>query len=1441
MKNKDIAKDDQAVPANGAPAEVAKAAMSPVPVAAPRHPNADGGQLAGRQRAPQSLLDKISAKAAEQRLSDEDEEDEDDLAEQTGADAEAEAAEEGASDEAPADSVDAGTATAATQDATEQTEERTDTPLDGNSNGFLSGVPPIVYALGAAGIVGGGIAIFRSDGGSTIAAPEAKLNSDTGASATDFITKDGTIDVSGLVTGNTWEYSTDGGTSWTAGSGSSFTLAEGTYAAGSIQVRQKDTGGQTGEVGKIAGAVTVDETAPSAPAINAVAGDDVIDRDEAEAPVSVSGTGEAGSALTVKWGAVSKAVTVNQDGTWTAEFAANEVPANGDYAITASAVDVAGNVSETATHDVVVDRQSYISGTVSAGPVVAGLQVKAYTEDGTLLASGVTDDTGSFRIGYADYTGLILVSVVDPQTDSQGFLDEATGQQSDLTVMLRAVKSVTAGEDVVINITPLTEVATRLMGGSLNSTGETDLSGVSATDVTNANAFVAKLFTDLSDVVLTNQDLKLVIDATGADISDTASVYGVYLAAIQGWTLKQGQTLEETIEEIVVLLQGHQSLGSAITRPDLGLTDAQKLADILEQGFENVVAENQNLASALLPAVTVKALGFVNDDTGPAFEGGTSISQSVAEDAAAGKVVFTASATDPTGGVTYALTGSSAFAIDADTGEVTVVGALDHEATASYSFTITATDFWGNTSTQAVNLAVTNVNEAPVVAQNLVDQAAVVGQAFSYAIATNSFTDPDANTTLSYSATLGDDSALPTWLSFDDQSGTFSATSVQALASPVTVKVTASDGSLSVSDEFTLGTVNAPKVTAITASDAAAKQGDTVTFTVTLSEAVTISGNLSDVSLSFNDGAFTATGASQPNANKITFTATIPAGDFAQATLSGITLANGATLVGNTSNEGLLTGEVGQTVTDFVIDNTAPQVTSASVDAAENGTTVATLTADETVTWALNGSTGDNALFTLDASGALAFTAAKDFEADPTSYNVAVTATDAAGNETNSTITVNLTNVNEAPVVAQNLVDQAAVVGQSFSYAIATNSFTDPDANTTLTYSATLGDDSALPSWLSFDANTGTFSATSMQALANPITVKVTASDGSLSVSDVFTLDSVTPPSFSTNLNGVTNLDVRSNLVLTASENIALTNAAGTYSIVITNDANGNGKDGYYGTLGETEANTQTIEVTVGGTSPTATVNGTTVALSELLTVTDNRLVINPYYDLDFSNNYHVEVDAGMFVGETSGQGNFALAAADATFATVTPNTTGSGSARVSGAAASQIMVDADGSLAASKKWIGLDNVGNTGAGAAVDMGSLSADAYGLVLTDRNSNPITVDSLNIGTWDLWAAFSSFEDNDLIYIDNHVFDKSGDWTLSEGEIAYDGVPPSGSNRLMFDVFIDSAQPGVHGESDYYSQSSGQAFLDFYVNGEYFATPQDLQDHFGSSNPAVIVGG
>ncbi len=94
-------------------------------------------------------------------------------------------------------------------------------------------------------------------------APTLVLENDTGADSGDGITNDGTVVVSGLENGASWQYSTDGGQSWQNGSGTSFQLEPGVYEEGAVVVRQTDAAGNSSTGGSL-GAVAID-TSVSAP------------------------------------------------------------------------------------------------------------------------------------------------------------------------------------------------------------------------------------------------------------------------------------------------------------------------------------------------------------------------------------------------------------------------------------------------------------------------------------------------------------------------------------------------------------------------------------------------------------------------------------------------------------------------------------------------------------------------------------------------------------------------------------------------------------------------------------------------------------------------------------------------------------------------------------------------------------------------------------------------------------------------------------------------------------------------------------------------------------------------------------------------------------------------------------------------------------------------
>ena len=92
--------------------------------------------------------------------------------------------------------------------------------------------------------------------------PAISLASDTGRSASDGLTNNATINVTGLVTGGTWQYQVDS-SGWQTGTGVSFIASTGAH---SYSVKQSDPDGLTSNV-STAVIYTLDTTAPVAPSL----------------------------------------------------------------------------------------------------------------------------------------------------------------------------------------------------------------------------------------------------------------------------------------------------------------------------------------------------------------------------------------------------------------------------------------------------------------------------------------------------------------------------------------------------------------------------------------------------------------------------------------------------------------------------------------------------------------------------------------------------------------------------------------------------------------------------------------------------------------------------------------------------------------------------------------------------------------------------------------------------------------------------------------------------------------------------------------------------------------------------------------------------------------------------------------------------------------------
>jgi len=153
-------------------------------------------------------------------------------------------------------------------------------------------------------------------------------------------------------------------------------------------------------------------------------------------------------------------------------------------------------------------------------------------------------------------------------------------------------------------------------------------------------------------------------------------------------------------------------------------------------------------------------------------------------------------------------------AIDAVTGDLTYTLADDANGVANV--TVVATDSGPsgganvNQATRNFAINVAAVADAPVVAAPIADQFGNVDIAFAFSLPAGTFTDADGDT-LTLTATLADGSSLPAGLTFDPSTGTFSGEFATEQA--FDIRVTASDGTSTVSDDFRLSIRAMPEPT----------------------------------------------------------------------------------------------------------------------------------------------------------------------------------------------------------------------------------------------------------------------------------------------------------------------------------------------------------------------------------------------------------------------------------------------------------------------------------------------------------------------------------------------------------------------------------------------------------------------------------------------------
>ncbi|WP_211941773.1 cadherin domain-containing protein [Cylindrospermopsis raciborskii] len=467
-----------------------------------------------------------------------------------------------------------------------------------------------------------------------------------------------------------------------------------------------------------------------------------------------------------------------------------------------------------------------------------------------------------------------------------------------------------------------------------------------------------------------------------------------------------------------------------------------------------------------------------------------------------------APATDPDAGdtLTYTLSGADAgkFNIDSSTRLLSFKTPPNFEVPGSaagsntYSVTVTATDGGGLTTTQAVTVNVTDVPE--------VGNPPVITSSSTFFVAENSTqvgtiiaTDADGNT-LTYSISGGADRSLFT---INANTGALSFVNAPNFEVPTDVgtnnvynlQIQVTDGNNPVTQDLIINVTNVnetPTDLTLSATSIAENQG-----------IGTVVGNFSttdpDAGNTFTYSLVTGTGSIDNSSFTIVGNQLRTAAAFDFETKNSYSIRVRSTDQGGQFFEKQLTINVTNV-------NEAPTFANptATFNTPENSTNVGTIDpatdpdGGDILNYTLSGT--DATKFNFNTiTRALSFKTPPDFEAPGSNtYSLTITATDVRGLNATQTVTVNVTNVNEAPTFANPTATFPVAENSTTVGTIAPA--TDPDAGDTLTYTLSGADagkfniDSSTR-LLSFKTPPN-FEVPGSAAGSNTYSVTVTATDG---------------------------------------------------------------------------------------------------------------------------------------------------------------------------------------------------------------------------------------------------------------------------------------------------------------------------------------------------------
>ena len=512
------------------------------------------------------------------------------------------------------------------------------------------------------------------------------------------------------------------------------------------------------------------------------------------------------------------------------------------------------------------------------------------------------------------------------------------------------------------------------------------------------------------------------------------------------------------------------------------------------------------------------AVTDVNEHATTAISDNDITGETLAENTAVGSTVGVTAFADDLDGtdtISYSLLNDAVgrFIIDPTSGVVTLAQALDYETGGFHTIRVQALSTDSSATFRDFTFTVTDVNEyatTPVSDTNAAAETVAENAATGTPVGITAFADDlDGTDTISYSL-LSDAGGL---FAIDSMSGEITVAGAidyeTAISHTIRVQALSNDGSSTFRDfTIALTDVNEYATTAMSDTDVAL---ESVAENASIGTAVGVTAFADDL-----DGTDT-----------VSYSLTVnPGNKFAIDPTTGVVTVAGAIDYESTTTLAFtvqaLSTDGSLTTRDFVIivtdlNDNAPVITASQTftlpENSANGTSVGTVLATDVDTvgtlqnWTITGGTGAGAFAIDPVSGEITVLDGSllNFEATP-SLTLTVTVSDGVATSAVQTVTIDLTNVNEAPQITGPVNTSVNEDGTTAALPITVS---DVDtAATLLVVTATSSDTNLIPDGNIVIGGTGANRTVTITPTADlnggPVTITLTVSDGSLSTQTTF-------------------------------------------------------------------------------------------------------------------------------------------------------------------------------------------------------------------------------------------------------------------------------------------------------------------------------------------------